>query len=546
MASSAYRTTQNQTHTTRLWPKSPQIGQPRVKDGLKKAPFVPAPCFTLHSTDWGDYNTHMPTHSPETALFTQKVASHMDAPPPQLFQDLSCRDVVRILRDAKAARALVVDSRGTAVGIITDHDITHKVVYRVPPTTCIREVMQRPVITVRPDDYLFQAVALMRDTGHEHLPVLRGSDVCGVLHLNDALAASTPRAMNMVNQFSAGSEAGRLKSMKRLQVSIVAGLLEDEVPVSDILAVVTQINREIHRTILQQAIQDLQTEGWGAVPVDFEVLVMGSGGRGESLLYPDQDNGFIWREHTDAQRYAIDSYFSELAVHMTRELNRAGFPPCRGHVMASNPLWRKSLSEWRAQLRYWMAKPNPQTLRLCDIFFDFCPVYGGEALSGALREMIAIEVPRHHHFLLALYRVQSEHGLAVSPFGRLTTDSDHRHHRELNLKYHALVPLVETVRLLALKTGVTEASTLARIGRLNEKQMLDGDESDYLAAAFQHLSGLLLRQQVNDFGVRPLDGYVPLSSLSRRERDLTLDYLRAVNRLRARSKSLFVAELAPG
>jgi signal-transduction protein with cAMP-binding, CBS, and nucleotidyltransferase domain len=81
---------------------------------------------------------------------------------------------------------------------------------------------------------------------------------------------------------------------------------------------------------------------------------------------------------------------------------------------------------------------------------------------------------------------------------------------------------------------------------LQRKGILDADESDYLGAAFQHLSGLLLRQQVDDFGRRPSDGHVPLDSLSRRDRDLTVDYLRAVNRVRSRVRSLFVAELAPG
>lgn len=488
----------------------------------------------------------MSSLSPETALFTQRVRAHMDSPPPQLSQDLSCRDVVRMLRDANAKLAVVVDSRRAVVGLVTDHDIAHKVAYRVPPTTRIREIMHRPATAVHPDDYLFQAVASMRGAQHEHAPVVGETGVCGVLHLSDALAAATPRAMDMVRQFFALSEAGELKSMKRLQVDIVAGLLGDEVPVSDILAVVTEINREIHRAILRQAVRDLETEGWGTFPVEFEALMLGSGGRGESLLYPDQDNAFIWSNHADDRRYAIDSYFCELAIRMTGELVRAGFPLCRGHVIASNPLWRKSLSEWRAQLRYWMGKPNPQILRLCDIFFDFSPVYGGDSLSGVLREIISTEVPRHHHFLLAMYRVQSEHGLAVGPFGRLTTDSGDRHRGDLNLKYHALLPLVETVRLLALRSGVSETSTLSRIDRLQRKGILDADESDYLGAAFQHLSGLLLRQQVNDFGRRPSDSHVPLDSLSRRDRDLTADYLRAVNRVRARVRSLFVAELAPG
>ena len=64
----------------------------------------------------------------------------------------------------------------------------------------------------------------------------------------------------------------------------------------------------------------------GAPPVPFCVIVMGSGGRGESYLYPDQDNGFILDDYPDDQHTELDAFFIKLAERMTRDLDMVGTP----------------------------------------------------------------------------------------------------------------------------------------------------------------------------------------------------------------------------
>ena len=45
-------------------------------------------------------------------------------------------------------------------------------------------------------------------------------------------------------------------------------------------------------------------------------------GRGESLLHPDQDNGFILADHAVAEHESIDRFFIELAQRFTRGLEQ--------------------------------------------------------------------------------------------------------------------------------------------------------------------------------------------------------------------------------
>ena len=46
------------------------------------------------------------------------------------------------------------------------------------------------------------------------------------------------------------------------------------------------------------------------------------------------------------QNYQYDQYFIDLGVRFSDYLDQIGYVYCPGYLMSSNPLWRKSLSEW--------------------------------------------------------------------------------------------------------------------------------------------------------------------------------------------------------
>ena len=79
------------------------------------------------------------------------------------------------------------------------------------------------------------------------------------------------------------------------------------------------------------------------------MLVLGSGGRGESLLAPDQDNAIV---HEGSE--ADDPWFKEVAERIADLLDAAGIPYCMGKVMASNAIWRRSLTGWEEEVLRWL------------------------------------------------------------------------------------------------------------------------------------------------------------------------------------------------
>ncbi|MGH8561676.1 MAG: putative nucleotidyltransferase substrate binding domain-containing protein, partial [Nevskiales bacterium] len=115
---------------------------------------------------------------------------------------------------------------------------------------------------------------------------------------------------------------------------------------------------------------------------------------------------------------------------------------------------------------------------------------------------------------------------------------------QMNLKHTGTLPLVEAVRLLALRDGIAETSTLGRMDALKAKGILSHDEHDYLVGALRHIARLLLRQQLKDYAAgKPVSNYVPPDSLTERERDILVEGFKAIRAVRKHLQSELTGEL---
>ncbi len=480
-----------------------------------------------------------------TAVFTELVRDHMDPAPLCVPDRTPCAELVRSIRELAASSALITDSAGAVVGIVTEQDICRRVVFEGKGDAPVSRVMTSPVRAVKADDFLFHAIAHMRGSGLRHMPVVDSEGkAVGLLHLHRALAVA---AGSLVDQIEALTHAETLEGMRKTkgaQVELAAQLFQESVPAPEIQSLLTRINNDLYRRVVDLCLREMEVDGWGEPPLPFDVIVMGSGGRGESYLTPDQDNGFILSDYPDEEHQRIDSWFIKLGERMTEALDAVGFSYCRGHVMATNPLWRKSLSQWRSQVGRWVARSEGLVLRLADIFFDFAPVHGEGKLTSELRRFVTRAAPRPF-FLREMYRVDEEHGVALGLFGRLKSDPLRDEGRAgINLKLTGTLPLVEAIRLFALREQIPETSTMDRIRGLHEKGVLADNEQDYLRGSLRHITKILLRQQLADYQAgKPVGNHVPRQSLSQRERDMLVDSFKAIRAFRSRVRAELSGEL---
>ena len=486
--------------------------------------------------------------SQRTSIFRKLVKNSAIEPAVTAHATTKLIDAIDAMTASKASAVIIINQTGAPKGILTEQDITRRVIFKKDQSAPVSDVMSSPAICVHIDEYLYYAIARMRRRGLRHMPVIDNhGKVVGSLSLAKAIANASEQLMKEIDQLTHEDSIQGQTEIKQAQVSIADHLCADHVSTPEILGLLTRINNDIYRRIVNLNLKTMLDDGFGPAPVKFSVIVMGSGGRGENYLYPDQDNGIIIEDYPDDQHTKIDSWFIELADRMTRDLDAVGLPLCKGFVMATNPLWRKTLSQWKHQLELWSKRPNTTRLRLCDIFFDFRTVWGPPDMADELRRHVTKIASANPAFLRAMYEDDTDHGTALGWFGRFITVS-HEDNPEyegyLNLKHSAALPLVEAMRLLALREGITKTSTLNRMLALKEKDILEDDEYDYLKGAFLHISKLLLRQQLESFkNQEPVNYYIHPDSLSEREKDILTDSLKAIDHIRKRMRSEFTGDI---
>lgn len=475
--------------------------------------------------------------SSQTAVFTRLVREHMGGPPITVSTEATCGLVVRLLRERLASTAIVEDEAGRIAGIVTEQDVVRRIAFQRLSETPVTEIMSTSVQTIREDDFLYHGIGRMRARRLQHMPVVDSHDrVVGILRHDHILAAAAGETVDLIEQLTHSDTLEGMRLTKAAQVMLARKLFRDNVPAPDVQDLLTRINNDLYGRVVALCLQEMGAAGWGTPPVKFAVIVMGSGGRGESFLKPDQDNGFILEDYPATEHSRIDAWFIELAERMTRALDEVGFEYCRGYVMATNPLWRKTLSQWKAQIDYWISKgASTVMLRLSDIFFDFVPVYGSRTMASELRRHVT-EAARERHFLREMFRINEAQGVALGLFGRLQKSREAGpNHGKINLKLAGTLPLVDAVRLFALREGIPATSTLERIAGLHAGKILSFDEYDYLIGAFRHITKLLLEQQLSDFkSERPASNHVDPETLSKRNRDMLVGSFKAIRSFRSR------------
>jgi CBS domain-containing protein len=471
----------------------------------------------------------------QTKLFRALAGDHMGPKPLEVGRAASIGEAVNSMARTGSRAAVVRDAQGRPAGILTEHDVVRRVAWRATSDQPVEEVMTAPIVTVSADDHLLDAITTMRRHRLSHVPVVDGTGrLAGLLALHEVLFALSGSLRGLIDQFAQVEGLDGLKRIKAAQADLADELLRDGVAVAEVLALLTEINFELHRRALGLAIDGLRTDGWGAPPVAFALILMGSAGRGECLLAPDQDNGFILTDYDDADHARIDAYFVSLAVRFTQLLDDIGFPLCLGNVMATNPVWRKRISEWRKQIGSWLRRRTEAQLLLSDILIDFQHVWGDATLSQALRRHLMQASAATPTFARDLFAIEADHGAALGWFGRLRSERDKQDRPGMiNLKLRGTFPVVAAARLLSLKAGLPETSTLARLDGLAAKSALHPDDLDNLKHAFAFISRLLLRQQIEDGTAgAEISDFVPEERLNKREKEELVTCLRNIVNVR--------------
>lgn len=99
---------------------------------------------------------------------------------------MTLQDVSKIMRDGDMG-ALPIVENNTLIGIVTDRDIVVRgIAEGRESSTDIAEVMTSEIFSVKPDDFVFEAIRLMGDKQVRRMPVVsENGDLVGIIAMAD-------------------------------------------------------------------------------------------------------------------------------------------------------------------------------------------------------------------------------------------------------------------------------------------------------------------------------------------------------------------------
>jgi CBS domain-containing protein len=443
--------------------------------------------------------------------------------------------VVRLFQARRTGSVLVRDSRSAPprLGVFTTSGLQRAILHGTPlAQLSVREVASFSLVSVRPDDHLFDALALMIRHQVQRVVVADGERIVGFLEQIDLLSFLSNHSYLITRRIlEAGDIAGLAQAAA--QITRLIGLLHDG---GTKVSLIARLVQELNAKLFERAWQLIAPSDL----VDNSCLfVMGSEGRGEQLLKTDQDNGLVLRDG-----YVCAHDLEAICLRFSEALATFGYPPCPGRIMVSNPQWRLAASTFGQTVRRWLLMPDAESLMALAIFLDAHAVCGDASLLEQVRAEV-FKLTTDNDALMARFAA------AIDAFegqggwwNRLFAAADSGHER-LDLKKAGIFPLVHGIRSLALEMHLPQTGTAARIEALVAAGALPADVAPDLVDSLHFFMALKLKVGLEaiELGRERDDRVIDADRLSSLDRDLLKDTLGVVKRFKARLRQRYRLDL---
>jgi len=427
-----------------------------------------------------------------TSLFEIQSIQHSKKPV-TCSPETPLQEAAIIMRANNVGSLLMVDDAFHPIGILTDRDLRNKVVtgeisFQAP----VSAIMKSPVITIEPERTVADIQIVMMKYRIHHLCITEDgtpqSKIIGVLSQHDLLVMQGNNPAVLIQEMQRSKTVLELQHIREKAEDLLEQYLQQEVAMSFIASMMTEINDDLIVRIIEFSLAELAEEGAAQPTIKWCWIGLGSEGRGEQLLRTDQDNALIFEDVAEEKLASVRTYFLNLAKKITDKLNSCGFEYCPGDMMASNPKWCLSLSEWKNQFTQWITQPTTLNILHCNIFFDYRPLYGDFFLTEILTQHIFDLLDEKAIFLPMMAKNALENLPPLTFFRNFVVEKDGVNKDEFDIKLRAMMPLTDAARILILSKKLGKINnTFERFEKLAEVEPQNKELYEQAAEAYEIL-----------------------------------------------------------
>ncbi|MDT7827381.1 DUF294 nucleotidyltransferase-like domain-containing protein [Pricia sp. S334] len=391
---------------------------------------------------------------------------------------------IAVAMTQKKVGAMLILKDGLPVGIITDRDIRNKIATGAYPITAkAKDIMSAPIITYPKRMTIAQAQMAMMKNGISHLCLTEdgtaNTPAVGMLSKHDIMLEIGNNPAVLMKAIKRAENFKTIKTIRRNVTGLLKGYLDQNIP----LTLTSKIISELNDACIKQVIAITLKEQKDPPPVEFAWLALGSQGRSEQLLHTDQDNALIFEDVPQGELSRTRTYFLKLSKTINKGLNTIGYEYCPAEMMASNPEWCLSFSEWKDRVSYWITNPGPEEVLLTSIFFDYSLSFGEGRLVDELTAHIFGNTEKYPIFFTHLASGALQNPSPTGFFRSFLVEEDGAHKDFFDLKRRALMPMVDAARVLALSHNIKSINNTAeRFERLAELE--PNNEEQFLACSY--------------------------------------------------------------
>lgn len=438
--------------------------------------------------------------------------------PVTVDQGLPIIDAVRLMSE-KNSDFLLVDF-GETHGIVTNTNLREKVILPARDTTEPIGMIATPrLVTIRDNDFLFNALLLMIENSIQRLAVTGEQGIVGVIEQVDLLSAVSSKAHLTNFMIEKATDPAELKEASADIITLIKSLQKQGVKTRHITKLLADLNAKLYRKLFTLLAPDELVE-------NSCLIVLGSEGRKEQTLRTDQDNALILRDgFTHPGLESITQQFTQALLDF-------GFPECEGGIMLSRPAYCKPFAEYDRELFEITQNPSGENIMKLAIFYDSSAICGDVTLLEGLKQRMADYLQNDTGFYAHFARATLLFETPLSLFSGFITEKK-EHKDELDIKKGGIFPIVHGIRSLALQMQCETTNTIERIKELNGRGIFDKEFSKELMESFTFLLTLRLnRQLANQELGRPIDNYINPKQLSKLERDVLRDVFKIVDQFK--------------
>lgn len=434
-------------------------------------------------------------------------------------------EAAALMQSEDISGLVVVDLLGNIAGVLSVRDFRRVIAESNGDLSGlkVKDVMCAEPLTIRRDDYIFEAIFKMAKYNVHRLVVVDAHDMlCGILTDTDLLSLQTRSPIYLSQEIERSGSIGQLSVINSRILEMVNCATDAGADTRSLVHLITHFND----TFTLRIIELMEREEGISLPAGAAFLALGSEGRGEQTLRTDQDSALVYRDDLSGEDLRAVERFS---IRLADALEEVGVSKCSANTMASNPEWRHSLSGWRTLLDRWISRPQGDHMVRFGMFQDFRTLYGDAGLEQELRSHVFETVRRHSLFLPYVARNIVSFVPPVGMFGRIKVEKRGENRGKVDLKKAGIFAMTSGVSLLALDSGIPGGSTWDKLDQLEERGLLSADFREIIDGAFSYLFQLRVQRQIRALtaGEEPTNSIDPLV-MTDRERERLRGALKGV------------------